>query len=88
MLRQCPSDQIAMPASAIPAVPFSPSSPARECLVHEPPGNPRLPWLPHALGLDAALADQETLLIDHKNNEFKAAATAMALMASTACTWT
>ncbi|WP_285962146.1 tRNA-(ms[2]io[6]A)-hydroxylase [Pseudomonas tohonis] len=31
--------------------------------------------------VDAALADQETLLIDHKNNEFKAAATAMALMA-------
>lgn len=29
----------------------------------------------------AALADQETLLIDHKNNEFKAASTAMALMA-------
>jgi tRNA-(ms[2]io[6]A)-hydroxylase len=28
-----------------------------------------------------ALADQETLLIDHKNNEFKAASTAMALMA-------
>ncbi|MDW3714796.1 MULTISPECIES: tRNA-(ms[2]io[6]A)-hydroxylase [unclassified Pseudomonas] len=31
--------------------------------------------------VEAALADQETLLIDHKNNEFKAAATAMALMA-------
>ncbi|NWL80339.1 tRNA-(ms[2]io[6]A)-hydroxylase [Pseudomonas taiwanensis] len=29
----------------------------------------------------AALADQETLLIDHKNNEYKAASTAMALMA-------
>ena len=29
----------------------------------------------------AALADQQTLLIDHKNNEFKAASTAMALMA-------
>jgi tRNA-(ms[2]io[6]A)-hydroxylase len=29
----------------------------------------------------AALADQETLLIDHKNNEFKAASTAMALIA-------
>lgn len=29
----------------------------------------------------AALADQETMLIDHKNNEFKAASTAMALMA-------
>ncbi|GLK91601.1 tRNA-(ms[2]io[6]A)-hydroxylase [Pseudomonas turukhanskensis] len=29
----------------------------------------------------AALADQETLLIDHKNNEFKAAASAMALIA-------
>ncbi|MNR03846.1 tRNA-(MS[2]IO[6]A)-hydroxylase (MiaE) [compost metagenome] len=27
------------------------------------------------------MADQETLLIDHKNNEFKAASTAMALMA-------
>ena len=31
--------------------------------------------------VQAALADQETLLIDHKNNEFKAASTAMALMA-------
>jgi tRNA-(ms[2]io[6]A)-hydroxylase len=31
--------------------------------------------------VQAALADQETLLIDHKNNEYKAAATAMALMA-------
>lgn len=31
--------------------------------------------------VDAALADQETLLIDHKNNEFKAASTAMALIA-------
>ncbi|MFZ6050024.1 tRNA-(ms[2]io[6]A)-hydroxylase [Pseudomonas sp. CR3202] len=31
--------------------------------------------------MTAALADQETLLIDHKNNEFKAASTAMALMA-------
>ncbi len=31
--------------------------------------------------VDAALADQETLLIDHKNNEYKAASTAMALMA-------
>ncbi|EQM68344.1 tRNA-(ms[2]io[6]A)-hydroxylase [Pseudomonas tohonis] len=31
--------------------------------------------------VEAALADQETLLIDHKNNEFKAASTAMALMA-------
>ena len=29
----------------------------------------------------AALVDQETLLIDHKNNEYKAASTAMALMA-------
>ena len=29
----------------------------------------------------AALADQETMLIDHKNNEFKAASTAMALIA-------
>lgn len=29
----------------------------------------------------AALSDQQTLLIDHKNNEFKAASTAMALMA-------
>ncbi|MCY1283191.1 tRNA-(MS[2]IO[6]A)-hydroxylase (MiaE) [compost metagenome] len=29
----------------------------------------------------AALTDQQTLLIDHKNNEFKAASTAMALMA-------
>lgn len=31
--------------------------------------------------VEAALADQETLLIDHKNNEFKAASTAMALIA-------
>ena len=31
--------------------------------------------------VQAALADQETLLIDHKNNEYKAASTAMALMA-------
>ncbi|MBF7142551.1 MULTISPECIES: tRNA-(ms[2]io[6]A)-hydroxylase [Pseudomonas] len=31
--------------------------------------------------VDAALANQETLLIDHKNCEFKAAATAMSLMA-------
>lgn len=31
--------------------------------------------------VQAALADQETLLIDHKNNEFKAASTAMALIA-------
>lgn len=29
----------------------------------------------------AALADQETLLIDHKNNEYKAASTALALIA-------
>ncbi|WP_068826259.1 tRNA-(ms[2]io[6]A)-hydroxylase [Pseudomonas sp. BMS12] len=34
-----------------------------------------------AAWVDAALADQETLLIDHKNNEFKAASTAMALIA-------
>ncbi|MDE3735114.1 MULTISPECIES: tRNA-(ms[2]io[6]A)-hydroxylase [Pseudomonas] len=34
-----------------------------------------------AAWVTAALADQETLLIDHKNNEFKAASTAMALMA-------
>ncbi|ARB25975.1 tRNA-(ms[2]io[6]A)-hydroxylase [Pseudomonas tolaasii] len=31
--------------------------------------------------VQAALADQETLLIDHKNCEFKAASTAMSLMA-------
>jgi tRNA 2-(methylsulfanyl)-N6-isopentenyladenosine37 hydroxylase len=31
--------------------------------------------------IDAALADQETLLIDHKNCEFKAASTALSLMA-------
>lgn len=31
--------------------------------------------------VQAALADQETMLIDHKNNEFKAASTAMALIA-------
>jgi tRNA-(ms[2]io[6]A)-hydroxylase len=31
--------------------------------------------------VDAALADQETLLIDHKNCEFKAASTALSLMA-------
>ncbi|MVW77129.1 tRNA-(ms[2]io[6]A)-hydroxylase [Pseudomonas xionganensis] len=35
---------------------------------------------PHAW-IDAALADQETLLIDHKNCEFKAASTALSLMA-------
>lgn len=29
----------------------------------------------------AALADQETLLLDHKNNEYKAASTALALIA-------
>ena len=29
----------------------------------------------------AALADQETLLIDHKNCEFKAASTALSLIA-------
>ncbi|MBD9416043.1 tRNA-(ms[2]io[6]A)-hydroxylase [Pseudomonas sp. PDM16] len=34
-----------------------------------------------AAWVQAALVDQETLLIDHKNNEFKAASTAMALMA-------
>ncbi len=34
-----------------------------------------------AAWVEAALADQETLLIDHKNNEFKAASTAMALIA-------
>jgi tRNA-(ms[2]io[6]A)-hydroxylase len=34
-----------------------------------------------AAWVQAALADQETLLIDHKNNEYKAASTAMALMA-------
>ncbi|MEG0636884.1 MAG: tRNA isopentenyl-2-thiomethyl-A-37 hydroxylase MiaE, partial [Pseudomonas sp.] len=31
--------------------------------------------------VDAALSDQETLLIDHKNCEFKAASTALSLMA-------
>lgn len=31
--------------------------------------------------VQAALVDQETMLIDHKNNEFKAASTAMALIA-------
>lgn len=31
--------------------------------------------------IEAALADQETLLIDHKNCEFKAASTALSLMA-------
>ena len=31
--------------------------------------------------VQAALADQETLLIDHKNCEFKAASTALSLMA-------
>jgi tRNA-(ms[2]io[6]A)-hydroxylase len=31
--------------------------------------------------VDAALADQETLLIDHKNCEFKAASTALSLIA-------
>ncbi|MGX1126071.1 tRNA-(ms[2]io[6]A)-hydroxylase [Pseudomonas sp. HLS-6 TE3448] len=31
--------------------------------------------------VEAALADQETMLIDHKNCEFKAASTAMSLMA-------
>lgn len=47
-----------------------------------------LPDIPHFLAcstpgawVEAALADQETLLIDHKNNEFKAASTAMALIA-------
>ncbi|WP_431483955.1 tRNA-(ms[2]io[6]A)-hydroxylase [Pseudomonas solani] len=34
-----------------------------------------------AAWVEAALADQETLLIDHKNNEYKAASTAMALIA-------
>ncbi len=34
-----------------------------------------------AAWVEAALADQQTLLIDHKNNEFKAASTAMALIA-------
>jgi len=34
-----------------------------------------------AAWVKAALADQQTLLIDHKNNEFKAASTAMALIA-------
>ena len=31
--------------------------------------------------IEAALADQETLLIDHKNCEFKAASTALSLIA-------
>ncbi|MCU1716323.1 tRNA-(ms[2]io[6]A)-hydroxylase [Pseudomonas sp. 5P_3.1_Bac2] len=31
--------------------------------------------------IDAALADQQTMLIDHKNCEFKAASTALSLMA-------
>ena len=31
--------------------------------------------------ISAALADQQTLLIDHKNCEFKAASTALSLMA-------
>ncbi|AIR90420.1 tRNA-(ms[2]io[6]A)-hydroxylase [Pseudomonas cremoricolorata] len=35
---------------------------------------------PHAW-IEAALADQETLLIDHKNCEFKAASTALSLIA-------
>jgi tRNA-(ms[2]io[6]A)-hydroxylase len=34
-----------------------------------------------AAWVEAALADQETLLIDHKTNEYKAASTAMALIA-------
>lgn len=34
-----------------------------------------------AAWIEAALADQETLLIDHKNCEFKAASTALSLIA-------
>ena len=46
------------------------------------------PEIPDFLGcrtpdawVQAALADQETLLIDHKNCEFKAASTALSLIA-------
>lgn len=49
---------------------------------HDPSRNSRVPWLPHPDGwVRAALADQETLLIDHKNCEFKAASTALSLIA-------
>ncbi len=49
---------------------------------HESSRNSRIPWLPHPdAWVQAALADQETLLIDHKNCEFKAASTALSLIA-------
>ncbi|UPL04400.1 tRNA-(MS[2]IO[6]A)-hydroxylase (MiaE) [Pseudomonas sp. IsoF] len=46
------------------------------------PRNRRLSRLPDPdAWIEAALADQETLLIDHKNCEFKAASTALSLIA-------